>query len=71
MSGKSTTSAVPQVAALTAENATRQMKSWTEQDLVGALTVEQARDWQSREPVLWAVVVAPWVFVQERDAPRQ
>ena len=55
-----------EVAALTAENATGQIQSWTEQGLVGALSVEQAKDWQSRHPELWAVVVAPWAFVQER-----
>jgi len=27
-----------------------------------------ARDWEKRNPVLWAVVVAPWVLVQERTA---
>ena len=57
-----------EVAALTAENETAQMKQWTAQGLVGALTVEQAKDWQSRNPELWAVVVAPWAFVQERVA---
>ncbi len=24
-----------------------------------------ARDWQARDPLFWAVVVAPWVLVQE------
>ena len=55
-----------EVAALTAENNTEKMKVWTDQQLVGALTADQARDWQSRSPELWAVVVAPWAFVQER-----
>ena len=26
---------------------------------------EHARDWQARDPLFWAVVVAPWVLVQE------
>lgn len=26
---------------------------------------EHALDWQAREPLFWAVVVAPWVLVQE------
>jgi len=56
-----------EVAALTAENEVEQIKQWTDQSLVGAMTVEQAKDWQSRNPELWAVVVAPWVFVQERN----
>lgn len=56
-----------EVAALTAENDTGKIKVWADQQLVGALTAEQARDWQSRNPELWAVVVAPWAFVQERS----
>ena len=28
-------------------------------------TDENAHDWQSRDPLFWAVVVAPWVLVQE------
>jgi hypothetical protein len=55
-----------EIAALTAENDTKQMKVWIEQGQVGALTPEQAKDWQSRNPELWSVVVAPWAFVQER-----
>jgi hypothetical protein len=31
------------------------------------MQVEQAQDWQQRDPDLWAVVVAPWVLVQERE----
>ena len=29
-----------------------------------------ARDWQARNSELWAVVVAPWVLVQERSTNR-
>lgn len=56
-----------EVAALTAENDTRQIKIWSDQGMVGAMSSEQALDWQSREAELWAVVVAPWAFVQERS----
>ncbi len=27
---------------------------------------EQALDWHTRDPQLWATVVSPWVLVQER-----
>jgi len=57
-----------EVAALTAENEVDQIKEWTERGLLGALSVEQAKDWQARNPELWSVVVAPWAFVQERAA---
>lgn len=26
---------------------------------------DDARDWEARDPLFWAVVVAPWVLVQE------
>ena len=55
-----------EVAALTAWDDADQIKAWTEQGQVGALTAKQAKDWQSRNPALWSVVVAPWAFVQER-----
>ena len=29
---------------------------------------DNARDWLERDPDLWAVVVAPWVLVQERGS---
>lgn len=31
------------------------------------LEVGHAEDYQARDPHLWAVVVAPWVLVQERE----
>jgi len=39
---------------------------WMENGQLGRLEVEQAQDWLARDPELWAVVVAPWVLVQER-----
>jgi len=30
------------------------------------LGMHAAKDWGGRDPELWAVVVAPWVIVQER-----
>ncbi len=42
------------------------VESWMRSGLVGRLGDDDARDWQERDPTLWAVVVAPWVLVQER-----
>ncbi len=28
-------------------------------------SIEDARSWQERDPLFWAVVAAPWVLVQE------
>ena len=39
---------------------------WMQAGQVGKVSDEQARDWLARDPVLWSVVVAPWVLVQER-----
>ncbi len=33
------------------------------------LSDEQALDLQQRQPELWAVVIAPWVLIQERKTP--
>jgi len=30
---------------------------------------DHARDWLSREPLFWSVVIAPWVLVQEKSPP--
>lgn len=41
---------------------------WMTAGRVGHLDTETARDWAGRDPQLWAVVVAPWVVVQERKS---
>ena len=42
------------------------VRNWLESKQVQLLTDERAQDWQLRDPDLWAVVVSPWVVVQER-----
>ncbi|SDR87720.1 hypothetical protein SAMN05216421_0496 [Halopseudomonas xinjiangensis] len=42
---------------------------WMERGLLGQLKDDQAADWHQRDPdSLWAVVIRPWVLVQERSA---
>ena len=41
------------------------VERWVTAGQVEHLGVETARDWSDRDPELWAVVVAPWVVVQE------
>jgi hypothetical protein len=41
---------------------------WMQAGQLGKVSDEQARDWLARDPVLWSVVVAPWVLVQERHS---
>ena len=42
-----------------------QVKLWLEQEQITKVTGEQALQWKTEDRELWAVVVAPWVLVQE------
>lgn len=53
-------------AELTADNKAR-FQHWMKQDQVGDVSPELAQAWFDREAELWAVVVAPWVLVQDRN----
>jgi hypothetical protein len=41
-------------------------EQWINDGRVRRLGMDTAKDWEAREPELWAVVVAPWVLAQER-----
>ena len=51
-----------------AQDDREKVATWLTEGRVGKLEADQAQDWQKRDPALWAVVVAPWVLVQERAA---
>ncbi|HET8800502.1 MAG TPA: DUF2288 domain-containing protein [Marinobacter sp.] len=51
---------------LTADNKTR-FQQWMSGDQVGEVPADLARAWYERNAELWAVVVAPWVLVQDRS----
>lgn len=40
------------------------IKPWVDADLLGSVSDELAQRWWDDEASVWAVVVAPWVFVQ-------
>lgn len=42
-----------------------QFENWLNAGLVGKVTDDQASIWLAAETELWAVVVSPWVLVQE------
>ena len=42
------------------------IESLTATGKIAPLDDSTATDWQQRQPVLWAVVLAPWILVQER-----
>lgn len=56
-----------EVAACIIEDNAPLLKQWMNAQQVGQLPDGTAKDWVERQPDnLWAVVVAPWVLVQER-----
>lgn len=50
---------------LTADNKA-QFEAWLANDLVGEVSPAMAQSWYDHNTELWAVVVAPWVLVQDR-----
>ncbi|OYT94318.1 MAG: hypothetical protein CFE49_18875 [Pseudomonas sp. PGPPP3] len=56
------------VALAVAEDDKASISAWLAAGQVNALSAGQAEDLLARDPPLWAVVVAPWVLVQERTA---
>ncbi len=40
-------------------------EAWIASGRVARASDEDAKEWQARDPVFWAVVVSPWVLVQE------
>jgi len=43
-----------------------QFQQWIATGAVGGVTEQQAQQWYDQKVDLWAVVVAPWVLVQEQ-----
>ncbi|MGG1943998.1 DUF2288 domain-containing protein [Trinickia sp. NRRL B-1857] len=55
------------VATAIAEDDSAQVTGWLSAGLVQRMQAQTAADFAARDPNLWAVVVSPWVCVQERD----
>jgi hypothetical protein len=55
------------VAEAIANDNTTQVAQWLSAGLVERVQSETAADFAARDPELWAVVVSPWVCVQERS----
>lgn len=49
-----------------AQDDSTKVSAWLAGGQLNKLEAEQAQDWLARDPTLWAVVVRPWVLVQER-----
>jgi hypothetical protein len=56
------------VAARLVEDNHTAVADWTASGRLLRPGLDQARDWQNRQARFWAVVVAPWVLVQEITA---
>jgi hypothetical protein len=41
------------------------VEKWLETGLILQATIDDAKRWNETDPDLWAVVVAPWILVQE------
>ncbi|WP_310446786.1 DUF2288 domain-containing protein [Thiobacillus sp.] len=52
-------------ALLIAENDTATAQAWLADGHIARAEMHDAEDWHARQPQFWAVVVAPWVLVQE------
>ena len=54
------------VAVMFAEDSAEELQALVESGQVQAPTNQQAKQWFEREAVLWSVVVAPFVLVQDK-----
>jgi len=48
-----------------AENNAATVEAWLANGRIARAELSDAEDWHARQPMFWAVVVAPWVLVQE------
>jgi len=48
-----------------AENNTASVEAWLAEGRIARAGIADAEDWHTRQPMFWAVVVAPWVLAQE------
>lgn len=56
-----------EVAVSVSEDDKKQVEEWMNGGLMGHPSMDDARDWVERKPEFWAVVVAPWVLIQESE----
>jgi len=59
------------VAEALAEDDRERVSGWLASNQVATLEAGVAEDLLARDPELWAVVVAPWVVIQERSGKPQ
>lgn len=57
-----------EAAARIAQDDKSSIELWMNDGRIKRASTEDALDWNQRRPTFWAVVVAPWVLVQEVGA---
>lgn len=62
-----TTLDLVEVAQAVAEDQGAKVAAWLQSGQLAKVDEARAQDYLQRDPQLWAVVVAPWVLVQERS----
>ncbi len=55
------------VALVITNDDSQQLKAWTEQGLVDAVTAEQAKTFHETKATVWAVVIKPWILIQSES----
>jgi len=56
-----------EVACAIHQDDTERVKSWTDSGRLARVADASAKSWHEQEARVWAVVVKPWVLVQEAD----
>lgn len=49
----------------------QQFEAWMQSEQISNATDEQAKLWLEEDKELWAVVVKPWILVQDKPLPTQ
>ena len=57
-----------EVAEAMADDRVEQLQRWVDAGLVSGVSDQQAKAWLVSEAIVWAVVIRPWVLVQEKGA---
>ncbi|MDH5352879.1 MAG: DUF2288 domain-containing protein [Gammaproteobacteria bacterium] len=45
----------------------KQVEQWLNNEKVLAVSTDQAKRWVDEDSMVWAVVVKPWVLIQDRE----
>ena len=57
-----------EVAEAMAEDRVEQLQAWVDAEQVSGVSDQQAKAWLASDAMVWAVVIRPWVLVQENKS---